>query len=158
MDRSGCLRRPCFVVGLLLGFLGIFPGLREACAQGVSPDGAPLGPTRQAVAASALTLSRPAPADASPDVLIRYREFESEFVANFGRVSLGDEDPLRVLHDRLRVRLGGTPLYEWIQRGMVLYTRFKGYTEAEAGGFAMEVDVDDVAGGRVGVRVNRAFE
>lgn len=161
MDRNSGLARPCCIVALILGTLGILPGLREACAQTPPVDETqPLGPIRQPSLATALTLSTVEPAP-SFEVLSRYRDFATRFEANFGRSGQardGTADPLAFLHNSLLARYGGVALHEWVQRGLFLYTRFKGYTELEHRGFAMEVDVDDMSEGKLGVRVNRALE
>jgi len=117
------------------------------------------GPTRmEARAATAGNLLLPS---VQFPILSRYDEFEREFGVDFGVRGLTrdrDGDVLGELHARLDARWGDATLYQWIERGLAVYARVQASTQVRRKGFDMEVEVDDMAEGKLGVRVQRALE
>jgi hypothetical protein len=92
-------------------------------------------------------------------ILSRYNEFEREFGVDFGVQGLTrDRDVLGDLRARLDARWGDATLYQWIERGLAVYARVQASTQVRRKGFDMEVEVDDMAEGKLGVRVQRALE
>ena len=55
-------------------------------------------------------------------------------------------------------RWGDATVYQWIERGLALYARVQATTQLRRKGFDMEVEMDDVAEGKVGLRVQRSLE
>lgn len=155
MESCTILRRRAGFAVFALCFLVAWP--RVAGGQGAEDEYLP-GPTREALMATALRMSA---TDAPPpDILPRYRAFADEFEAHFGagRSMLDDDDFLAILHQRLQARFGDTSIYGWVQRGLFFYARAKAFTEVERKGFNMQIEMDDMAEGKVGVRVNRTLE
>jgi hypothetical protein len=117
------------------------------------------GPTRaeaRAATASALLL----PYVQIP-ILSRYNEFERDFGVDFGVRGLVDDrdgDVLDDLRSRLDARWGDATVYQWIERGLALYARVQASTQLRGKGFDMEVEMDDVAEGKLGLRVQRSLE
>jgi hypothetical protein len=94
-------------------------------------------------------------------IVSRYNEFEREFGVDFGVRGLSrdrDGDVLGDLRARLDARWGDATLYQWIERGLAVYARVQASTQVRRKGFDMEVEVDDMAEGKLGVRVQRALE
>ncbi len=143
------LPRLAFVLGVLLA-------VPVAGAAQTPADDEPLGPTREALMSTALRMS--APPAPSADVLLRYDSFANDFRSHFGQSVESPDDFMNGMHQTLLLRFGDTPVYQWVQRGLVLYARMKALTEMERNGFEMEVEMDDVAEGKLGVRVNRSLE
>jgi len=155
------------------------PALRAAClggtlvialaAPGLSQEGptslldwrpeAEPGPTRaEARAATAGSLLRPS---IQISILSRYHEFQQDFDGDFGVEGLTNDlegDVLEDLRSRLDARWGHASVYQWIERGLAFYARVQASTQVRRKGFDMEVDVDDVSDGKLGVRVQRALE
>jgi len=152
MDRTSPRTR------LVLAALVLSAVLPAAARGQAAEDAAVPGPTRDALMATALRLS--ARDAAAPEILHRYRAYAEEFDSHFLPRDAGLEggDFMSLVEQRLATRYGDTSLYEWLQRGIVLYARLKAYTEMERKGFNMQVEMDDVAEGKLGVRVNRALE
>lgn len=146
---------PCGVALLALGTLISWTG--AGLAQSPAEEAA-LGPTRDALMATAVRMS--STEARVPEILPRYHDFEVAFRTDFGpgRLSQDPDDFMNGVHERLTTRFGDTPVYQWVQRGLVLYARVKAFTEMERNGFNMAVEMDDVAEGKLGVRVNRALE
>lgn len=122
------------------------------------PEAGP-GPTRmEARAATASDLLLPA---VRIPILSRYNQFEHDFGVDFGVRGLLDDrdgDVLDDLRSRLDARWGDATVYQWIERGLALYARVQASTQLRRKGFDMEVEMDDVAEGKVGVRVQRSLE
>lgn len=148
-------RGPAVLVGLALGMVLGLPGAVRAQAPA---DQLQPGPTREALMATAVRMS--STEARVPQILPRYHDFERDFRTDFGpgQLSQDPDDFMNGIHQRLTTRFGDTPVYQWVQRGLVLYARVKAFTEMERNGFNMAVEMDDVAEGKLGVRVNRAFE
>jgi hypothetical protein len=117
------------------------------------------GPTRlDARAATVANLLHPS---ATISILSRYNEFEQDFGGDFGVEGLArdrDGDVLTELQERLDARWGDATLYQWIERGVALYARIQASTQIRRKGFDMNLEMDDVAEGKLGVRVHRALE
>lgn len=122
------------------------------------PEAGP-GPTRQEAAAStAGSLLHPS---IPVSILSRYHEFELEFDDDFGVQGLTrdrDDDVLDDIRARLDARWGNASMYQWIERGLALYARFQASTQIRRKGFDMGVEMDDMAEGKLGVRVQRSLE
>ena len=155
------------------------PTLRTACltgalvfslsAQGAGPAGTSSildwrpqegpGPTRvEARAATVASLLHPS---GSTSILSRYHEFELDFGGDFGVEGLArdrDGDVLTELQERLDARWGDATFYQWIERGVALYARIQASTQIRRKGFDMNLEMDDVAEGKLGVRVHRALD
>ncbi|HUP19134.1 MAG TPA: hypothetical protein VM778_04175 [Gemmatimonadota bacterium] len=144
-------------VRLVLAAFVLSAALPVAARGQAADDAVSPGPTRDALMATALRLSsRDA---AAPEILHRYQIYAQEFDAHFlPDGSTESEDFMASVDRRLATRYGDTSLYQWLQRGLVLYARFKAFTEVEHRGFNMQVEVEDVAEGKLGVRVDRALE
>ena len=159
MMRAPFLRAACLGGGLLLATAA--SGLGQEGATSLlrwKPQAGP-GPTRQEAAAStAGSLLHPS---IPTSILPRYYEFEREFDGDFGVHGLTrdrDGDVLDELRDRLDARWGDASMYQWIERGLALYARFQASTQIRRKGFDMGVEMDDVAEGKLGVRVQRSLE
>lgn len=117
------------------------------------------GPTRmEARAATASNLLLPS---VQIPILTRYSEFEHDFGVDFGVRGLVDDregDVLEDLRARLDARWGDATMYQWIERGLALYARVQASTQLRRKGFDMEVEMDDVAEGKLGLRVQRSLE
>lgn len=117
------------------------------------------GPTRlEARAATASNLLLPS---VQIPILSRYSQFEREFGVDFGVRGLvddRDEDVLKDLRSRLLARWGDAAVYQWIERGLALYARVQASTQLRRKGFDMEVEMDDVAEGKLGLRVQRSLD
>ena len=117
------------------------------------------GPTRlEARAATVASLLYPV---ASISILSRYSEFERDFGGDFGVEGLAqdrDGDVLAELQERLDTRWGDATLYQWIERGVALYARIQASTHIRKKGFDMDLEMEDVTDGKLGVRVHRALE
>lgn len=122
------------------------------------PEAGP-GPTVvEARAATAGSLLRP---PLTVSILSRYSEFQRDFDGDFGVRGLGGdggEDVLRDLQAKLDERWGDAAVYRWIQGALALYARFQASTQFRQKGFDMEVEMEDVADGKLGVRVQRSLE
>ncbi|CAN5180363.1 hypothetical protein BH18GEM1_BH18GEM1_13210 [soil metagenome] len=116
------------------------------------------GPTREARAVTARTLSRELPA---APILPRYSAFERTFAADFGFPMAGPEgleereDLLQELRTWAVSRWGETTFYSWVERALVAYAQIEASTRFEKKGFNMDVEVNDMAEGKLGVRVSR---
>lgn len=143
--------------------------LLASAAQGLGQDGATSllgwrpeagpGPTRSEAAAS--TAERLLHPSIPVSIVSRYSEFEREFDGDFGVQGLTrdrDDDVLDDLRQRLDARWGDATMYQWIERGLALYARFQASTQIRRKGFDMGVEMDDVAEGKLGVRVQRSLE
>jgi hypothetical protein len=153
------LRTACLAGTLVLGFSG---QARSQDAGSTLLDWRPAevpGPTRQeALAATAGNLLRPS---ASISILSRYDEFERDLYGDFGVQGLArdrDGDVLTELRERLDARWGDATVYQWIERGLALYARVQASTQIRKKGFDMDLEMDDVAEGKLGVRVQRSLE
>lgn len=137
------------------------PGLGQDGATsllGWRPEAGP-GPTRSEAAAS--TAERLLHPSIPVSIVSRYSEFEREFDGDFGVRGLTrdrDDDVLEDIRQRLDARWGDATMYQWIERGLALYARFQASTQIRRKGFDMGVEMDDVAEGKLGVRVQRSLE
>lgn len=117
------------------------------------------GPTRmEARAATASNLLLPS---VQIPLQTRYNQFEHDFGVDFGVRGLLDDregDVLEDLRARLDARWGDATVYQWIERGLALYARVQASTQLRRKGFDMEVEMDDVAEGKLGLRVQRSLE
>ncbi|MDX1622450.1 MAG: hypothetical protein R3199_00505 [Gemmatimonadota bacterium] len=160
MNRLPCFLRPCCVLGTLLGLLLGAPALQKAYAQTASSGLA--GPTRDATTATVRTMmegSHPGPAS----VQDRFDAFSREFARDFGVVEgLGvmgrDANFVERVRRTLERKIGDTRVYGWLETSLLLYARMRAYTELERKGFDVEVEMDDMAEGKLGVRVARSLE
>lgn len=157
--RLLALRAAC--LGGALVFALAAPGLSQEDPVSLldwRPEAEP-GPTRtEARAATAGSLLLPS---VQVSVLSRYHEFQRDFDGDFGVEGLTNDregDVLEDLRSRLDARWGDATMYQWIERGLALYARVQASTQIRRKGFDMEVDVDDVSDGKLGVRVQRALE
>jgi len=159
MMRAPALRAACLSGTLVIALAA--PGFSQENPTSLM-DWRPVvgpGPTRlEARAATAGSLLRPV----TPiSILSRYHAFERDFDGDFGVEGLTrdrDGDMLQDLRARLDARWGDASLYQWIERGLALYARVQASTQIRRKGFDMEVDMDDMSGGKLGVRVQRALE
>ena len=136
-------------------------GLSQQAASSIL-DWRPLegpGPTRlEARAATVASLLHPV---GPISILSRYHEFERDFGGDFGVEGLAqdrDGDVLTELQERLDARWGDATLYQWIERGVALYARIQASTHIRKKGFDMDLEMEDVTEGKLGVRVHRALE
>lgn len=117
------------------------------------------GPTLGSRSATARSMARPVPTEIS--VLPRYMAFQREFARDFGvdpALALRDGDAGEDLWVRFSSRWGDTTFYRWMERALVMYAQFEASTRFEKKGFNMDVQVDDVPAGKLGLRVSRALE
>lgn len=157
--RSPALRAVCISGTLVLTAAATGRGQeRGASLLDWRPESGP-GPTRlEARAATASNLLLPS---MQIPILSRYNEFERDFGVDFGVRGLLDDrdgDVLDDLRTRLDARWGDATVYQWIERGLALYARVQASTQLRRKGFDMEVEMDDVAEGKVGLRVQRSLE
>lgn len=160
MNRLPCFLRPCCVLGTLLGLLLAAPALQKAYAQ--TAFSGLVGPTRDATTATVRTMmdgSHPG----SASVQERYDAFSREFARDFGVVgNLGlvvrDASFVERVRGTLERNIGDTRVYGWLETSLLLYARMKAYTELERKGFDVEMEMDDMAEGKLGVRVARSLE
>ena len=159
MMRVPALRTVCFGGALL--FSAAAPGTAQEGAKSLlewTPETGP-GPTLQEARASTAgrLLLPPLPIS----ILGRYQEFERDFGGDFGVEGLTrdqNDDVLEELRSRLDARWGDATVYQWIERGLALYAQFQASTQIRRKGFDMEVEMDDVADGKFGVRVHRSLD
>lgn len=121
-----------------------------------------VGPTLESRAVTARSLLRDSGRD-SPSVYLRYGAYERDFARAFGFPVIGpayaDEESFwSALERRLDHRWGDSTVFSWVERGLLLYARFQASTRFENRGFNMDLDVDDAAQGKFGVRVSRSFD
>jgi hypothetical protein len=159
MMRSIALRAVCLSGTLALAAAGTSRAQdRETSLLDWRPLPGP-GPTRaEARAATAGDLALPS---VRIPILSRYHEFERDFGVDFGVRGLVDDrdgDVLDDLRARLDARWGDATVYQWIERGLALYARVQASTQLRRKGFDMEVEMDDVAEGKVGLRVQRSLD
>jgi hypothetical protein len=159
MMRVPALRLACIGATLLLAAAA--PGIAQDGAKSLlewTPEAGP-GPTLlEARASTAGNLLLP-PFPIS--ILSRYQEFEREFDGDFGVEGLTRDqngDVLDELRLRLDARWGDATVYQWIERGLALYARFQASTQIRRKGFDMGVEMDDMAEGKLGVRVQRSLD
>ena len=159
MMRAPVLRTACLAGTLVFALAA--PGQGQDSDTSLldwRPQATP-GPTRQgARAATAGSLLRPS---VQVSILSRYDEFETDFDGDFGVEGLTRDhngDVLDELRARLDARWGDATVYQWIERGLALYARVQASTQIRRKGFDMDLEVDDVAEGKLGVRVQRALE
>jgi hypothetical protein len=124
---------------------------------GVSVPALGPGPTREARAVTARTSSIELPA---APVLSRYSAFERTFATDFGFPMGAEglevrEDFLQELRTWAVSRWGETTFYSWVERALVAYAQVEASTRFEKKGFNMDVEVNDMAEGKLGVRVSR---
>jgi hypothetical protein len=158
MMRAPDLRAACLTGALLFAIAASGEAQDRMSLLDWRPSEGP-GPTRhEARAATAGNLLRPT---VQISVLTRYNKFERDFGTDFGVAGLARDqqgDVLEELHARLDARWGDATMYQWIQRGLAIYARVQASTQIRRKGFDMEVEMDDVAEGKFGVRVQRALE
>ncbi|MGH7543590.1 MAG: hypothetical protein ACREK7_06575 [Gemmatimonadota bacterium] len=151
--------RPLAVCAVLIAAMWS-DGRAQQNAPGRTPSLA--GPTLEARAVTALSLLDD-PGPGPPSVFLRYDAYEREFARSFGYPVLGlavtdSEDFWRGLERWLDTRWGDSTVTDWVERGLLLYARVQASTQFEKRGFNMEMDVDDVAEGKFGVRVSRSLD
>lgn len=159
MMRAPALRAAC-LCGALVTVLAA-PGFSQDGRGSLldwRPEPAP-GPTRdEARAATAGNLLYPS---VQVPILSRYQAFQREFDGDFGVEGLirdHDDDVIEDLRARLDARWGDASVYQWIERGLAFYARVQASTKVRRKGFDMEVEMDDMADGKLGVRVQRSLE
>lgn len=137
---------------------------REGLAQetSVSSPSLRVGPTLEARAVTARSLLRDS-AYNSPSVQIRYGAYERDFARAFGfplmTATYADSQSfLEGLENWLNGRWGDSTVFGWVERGLLLYARIQANTRFENRGFNMDLDVEDVAEGKFGVRVSRSLD
>lgn len=143
----------CCLITLAAGLLpsGV-RGLHAQEAESTAP-----GPARAQLHASAATFALDPPP--SPVwILGRFHAFQSDFSSDFGVGPLDRGDAVENLSGEIAARWGDTRWYDWVRRGIALYARVESWTETRHRGFDMEVEMDDLPEGKLGVRVNRALE
>jgi hypothetical protein len=133
-------------------------------AQQASPVRTPAlgGPTLEARAVTARSLLDPTDPE-SPSVFLRYGVFQRDFARSFGYPVLGLAAPdsetfWSGLERWLDARWGDSTVTDWVERGLLVYARVQASTHFERRGFNMQMDVDDVAEGKFGVRVSRSLD
>lgn len=143
-----------FVVGLS----------EDGLAQETSPAVPSLrvGPTVEARAETARSLLR-ASAFQSPSFQLRHNAYETDFARAFGAPLpgvpyIGGESFWIGLEQWLNTRWGDTTVFGWVERGLLLYSRIQASTQFENRGFNMDLDMDDMAEGKFGVRVSRSLD
>ena len=152
--------RNCLLFALAALALGIGS---EALAQHpehqpVSSDG--LGPTLGARAVTAQGLAmEPGP---ELEILIRHAAFERELAAAFGfPVASGSGVSTGFMHgvrSWMTEQWSDSRFDNWAQSALLTHARLQSSTRFERNGFHMGVDVDNVAQGKVGIRVSRPLE
>lgn len=149
---------PLAVWAVLLAAMGT-----GAQAQQVAPERTPslLGPTLEARAVTARSLLDDA--GSGPSVFLRYGAFERDFARSFGypvlTLAVSDSENFWTdLEQWLDARWGDSRITDWVERGLLLYARVQATTHFERRGFNMQMDVDDVAEGKFGVRVSRSLD
>ena len=120
------------------------------------------GPTLEARAVTARSLLHDA-GPAPPSVFLRYGAFQRDFARSFGYPVLGlavsdSGNFWSGLERWLDARWGDSTVTDWVERGLLLYARVQASTQFERRGFNMEMDVEDVAEGKFGVRVSRSLD
>ncbi|MGH7556514.1 MAG: hypothetical protein ACREMD_01775 [Gemmatimonadota bacterium] len=99
----------------------------------------------------------------SPSVQLRYDAYERDFARAFGFPLVGatyaDSGSFwNGLEQWLNTRWGDTTVFGWVERGLLFYSRFQASTQFERRGFNMDLDMEDVAEGKFGVRVSRSLD
>ncbi len=120
------------------------------------------GPTVEARAVTARSLLLD-PAFDPPSVQLRYGAYERDFARAFGfpvlAAAYADSEGFWSGFERwLGTRWGDTTVFGWVERGLVLYARIQASTRFENRGFNMDLDMEDVAEGKFGVRVSRSLD
>ena len=159
MMRAPALREVCLTGTLVIALVA--PGLSQESPMSLldwRPQAEP-GPTRaEARAATAGSLLHPS---LQVSILSRYHQFQRDFDGDFGVEGLTrdhEDDVLDGLRARLEARWGEATMYQWIERGLAIYARVQASTQLRRKGFDMEVDMDDMSDGKLGVRVQRSLE
>lgn len=123
-----------------------------------------VGPTLDAQAMTAGELIRAQPSY-SPTIHERHAAYEREMALALGIPTGGGAlDPgmqIGFVHDMGRwmaMRWGESVFNNWARSAALTYSWIEESATIRAHGFDMGVDVDDVARGRFGVRLNRALE
>lgn len=158
---TACLRLPCSRVLLLAAAL-VLAGTGTAAPQATTGG----GPTRSARAMTAHSLSpatAPDPeAPVAPRIMARYLSFEREFARDFGAASAAgarqEAAELQDIRRRLVARWGGTALFRFVAQSIKLYDRVEEAAQVERAGFRMGVEMDAVAKGQLGLRMQRVLE
>jgi len=140
-------------------------GAGQAWGQEAEIDVAASGPPLRASVSSARAFADAAHAVPGPGVRFRHDSFAREFARDFGfryASSHADEQEeahlLERLHRRLETKWGDTTVYGWVERCIALYAHFEALTSGDHAGFDMDLEVDDLARGRVGLQMSRAIE
>ena len=120
-----------------------------------------VGPTLESRAVTARSLL--GTDEESPSIQVRYSAYEREFARAFGYPLLGPAGPhgqsfWAGLEEWLNARWGDSTFLGWVERSLVLYARIQASTQFEKRGFNMDLDMDDVAKGKFGVRLSRSLE
>jgi hypothetical protein len=145
------------IAGLAASTLALAPPVR-AQSETLGPPPSAGGPTREAQTATARAYLDTEPA--SPHFMPRYLAFQRDFAHDFGVLGprVTDRvDALLGLKARLEQRWGDTALYEWLERGLAIYAQIQASTRTEGRGFDVRMETDDVAQGKLGVRMSRPF-
>ncbi|MGH7564925.1 MAG: hypothetical protein ACREK5_10970 [Gemmatimonadota bacterium] len=152
---------PCLAICTMAVLVG---GWDAGLAQEPSPAAPSLrvGPTVEARAVTARSLLRGSIFE-SPSVQLRYNAYERDFARAFGFPLVGatyadSQSFWSGLEQWLNTRWGDTTVFGWVERGLLLYSRFQASTQFERRGFNMDLDVEDVAEGKFGVRVSRSLD
>ena len=155
------LRGPLVIALAVLGSALGPPAARGQEAETIAPAERP-GPTLEARAVTARSMAR-TPHLPAPRVLPRYFAYQRDFDDAFGYATANPfaSDTTDFMQD-LKVwvigRWGETTFYDWVERALVMYAHVQASTRFQKKGFDMGVEVDDVAEGKLGVRVSRALE
>lgn len=121
-----------------------------------------VGPTLEARAVTARSLLYHSTLD-GPSVGLRYGAYERDFARAFGfpltAAAYADSESFWTGLERwVNTRWGDSTVFGWVERGLLLYARVQANTQFENRGFNMDLDMEDVAEGKFGVRVSRALE
>lgn len=123
-----------------------------------------VGPTLESRAMTAGKLARTQPRY-TPSILDRHATYEREMALAFGipirEDALNSGMEIGFMHDMGRwmaTYWGGSVFNHWAQSAAQTYLRIEESATIRARGFDMGVDVDDVARGRFGIRLDRALE
>lgn len=153
--------RPLVLCVALFAAMGTDGRAQQAAPEARMPS-LSAGPTMEARAVTARLLVDDTP-PGSPSVFLRYGAFHRDFARSFGYPVLelavtDSENFWSGLERWLDARWGDSTLTDWVERGLLLYARVQASTQFERRGFNMEMDVEDVAEGKFGVRVSRSFD
>jgi len=154
----------CTLLSFCLAF-GWTIGADQAWSQDAESDAGASGPPLRVSVSSARAFADATETVSGPGVHFQHETFAREFARDFGfqyaSSHANEEDDIHLLerlHRRLETKWGDTTVYGWVERCIALYAHFEALTSGDHAGFDMNLEVDDLSRGRVGLQMSRSLE